>query len=193
MVDLNLTPAKTVLLCLDMHYVTVERVPEPERTQVVQNVRRVLDGARNAGVQVIYASVARRRAFMSPRNRFAGSAVAITDPAILAEKMKIVGEVSPLPDEPVVHKPRISAFHGSELSTLLASRDIDTLVLTGVATNLVVDSTARHAADADYRVIVLEDCCEAFTREEQAAAITGLQRMVEISTSADFLDSLSST
>jgi nicotinamidase-related amidase len=188
--ELELTPAKTALLCLDMHNVIVERVPEGWREEVVASARRVLDGARQAGVQVVYVAVARRREFMSPRNKFTGATGFITNPAEIAERMKIVDAVAPLEEEPIVRKPRINAFYGTELQSILVSRDMDTIVLTGVATNFVVESTARYAADADYRVIVLEDCCGAFSREEHACAINSLERLVEVSTSEDFLTSL---
>ena len=62
--------------------------------------------------------------------------------------------------------------------------------LAGVATNFVVESTARYAADADYRVIILEDCCAAFSDEAHACAIASLDTLVEISTSEDFLASI---
>ena len=42
---------------------------------------------------------------------------------------------------------------------ILRASGIDTLVLTGLATSGVVLSTVRHAADADYRLVVVEDCC----------------------------------
>jgi nicotinamidase-related amidase len=188
--ELELTPAKTALLCLDMHNVIVERVPEGWREEVVASARRVLDAARQAGIQVVYVAVARRREFMSPRNKFTGATGFITNPAEIAERMKIVEAVAPLEEEPIVRKPRINAFYGTELQSILVSRDMDTIVLTGVATNFVVESTARYAADADYRVIVLEDCCGAFSREEHDCAINSLERLVEISTSEDFLTSL---
>jgi nicotinamidase-related amidase len=173
-----------------MHNVIVDRVPAAMREKVVPNVRRVLDAARAAGVQVIYVAVGRRRDFMSPRNRFSGATGFITNPAEEAERMRFVDAVTPRDDEPVVRKPRISAFYGTELQSMLAARDIDTIVLTGVATPFVVESTARYAADADYRVIVLEDCCGAFSEEDHASAIKSLNYLVEVSTSADFLDSI---
>jgi nicotinamidase-related amidase len=175
---------------MDMHNVIVQRVPDDRRVKVVATVRRVLDGARQAGMQVVYVTVARRREFMSPRNKFTGATGFVTDPAQLAEAMKIVEAVAPLEHEPIVRKPRISAFYGTELQSILASRDMHTIILTGVATNFVVESTARYAADADYRVIVLEDACGAFSSEEHACAISALNRLVEVSTSEDFLASL---
>jgi nicotinamidase-related amidase len=175
---------------MDMHNVIVERVPEARRQKVVPTVRRVLDGAREAGVQVIYVTVGRRPEFMSARNKFTGATGFVTNPAELAERMKLVEAVAPMEHEPIVRKPRISAFYGTELTSMLASRDMDTIILTGVATNFVVESTARYAVDADYRVIVLEDCCGAFSPEEHACAIAALNRVAEVATSEDFLASL---
>jgi nicotinamidase-related amidase len=59
----------------------------------------------------------------------------------------------------VITKRRISAFAGSDLEVILRSREIDHLVLTGVATSGVVLSTLRQAADLDYRLTVLADGC----------------------------------
>ena len=70
MADLNLDRARTALLCLDMHNVIVQRVPEGPRARLIPTVRRVLDAGRQAGLLVVYVSVARRREFMSPRNKF---------------------------------------------------------------------------------------------------------------------------
>jgi nicotinamidase-related amidase len=173
-----------------MHQVIVQRVPEERRETLVPTVRRVLDHARGAGVLVVYVTVARRREFMSPRNKFSGATGFVTDPAQIAEAMKIVEAVAPREDEPIVRKPRISAFYGTELQSILTARDIHTLVLTGVATNFVVESTARYAADADYRVIVLEDACGAFSAEQHACAISSLDHLVEISSAEDFRASL---
>ncbi len=42
---------------------------------------------------------------------------------------------------------------------ILRAQDIETLVMFGIATSGVVLSTLRYAADADYRLIVVKDCC----------------------------------
>ena len=53
----------------------------------------------------------------------------------------------------------MNAFAGTDLEVLLRARGIDTLLLCGIATSGVVLSTVRHAADADYRLVVVKDCC----------------------------------
>jgi nicotinamidase-related amidase len=59
---------------------------------------------------------------------------------------------------------------------------IDTLVFAGVATNSSVESTARVATDAGYRVIIAEDACSAATPEAHRASIESLGLLAEIST-----------
>ena len=55
----------------------------------------------------------------------------------------------------VVTKHRVSAFAGTDLEMILRAGEIDTLVLTGIATSGVVLSTLLDAADADYRLAVV--------------------------------------
>jgi nicotinamidase-related amidase len=76
-----------------------------------------------------------------------------------AENAKIHPAVTPLAEEIVVTKHRVSAFAGTDLDLMLRANGIETLILTGVATSGVVLSTLRHAADADYRLLVVGDCC----------------------------------
>jgi nicotinamidase-related amidase len=71
----------------------------------------------------------------------------------------IVPAVRPAEGEHVVVKRRVGAFSGSDLEVLLRAKRIDTLVLAGISTSGVVLSTVRHAADGDYRIVVVKDCC----------------------------------
>ena len=59
----------------------------------------------------------------------------------------------------MVGKHRVNAMFGTDLQMILGARNIDTLILLGYATSGVVLSTSRYAADADYRLFVVEDCC----------------------------------
>ncbi|MFY9745578.1 MAG: isochorismatase family cysteine hydrolase, partial [Acidobacteriaceae bacterium] len=72
---------------------------------------------------------------------------------------KIHPTVAPVGEDIVITKHRISAFTGTDLEMILRSKDIDTLVMFGIATSGVVLSTLLDAVDADYRVIVIRDCC----------------------------------
>lgn len=74
------------------------------------------------------------------------------------EGAEIVSELAPEAEEPVVRKPRYSAFYGTNLDLHLSTNDVSHVLLAGVKTNVCVSSTARAAYDRDYRVTVLADC-----------------------------------
>src|SRR5579871_4270415 len=67
--------------------------------------------------------------------------------------------VAPQGDEIVVTKHRIGAFTGTDLDMILRANEIDTLILMGIATSGVVLATLLHASDADFKLMVVKDCC----------------------------------
>ena len=79
--------------------------------------------------------------------------------------------VAPKDGEPIVTKRGVSAFYGSDLAALLAAGGIDTLLLCGVATNFVVEGTAREAADQGFNVVIVGDCCSSASQEAHDAAL----------------------
>ena len=103
----------------------------------------------------------------------------------------IENSLGPAEGDVIVSRPRVNAFCNSDLQSILSSKEVHTLVLMGIATNWVVEATARHACDADYRVIVLEDCCASSSAEAHNFAIDNiLSRIAEVSTSEEFLANL---
>ncbi|MDX3908055.1 MAG: cysteine hydrolase [Pigmentiphaga sp.] len=66
--------------------------------------------------------------------------------------------IRPQPDDLVVDKHTFSGFHGTNLHEQFQARGIKTLVMTGVATNVCVDSTLRHGFFLGYYIVVAEDC-----------------------------------
>jgi nicotinamidase-related amidase len=67
--------------------------------------------------------------------------------------------LTPKADDIVIVKHRISAFAGTDLDMILRANEINTLVLFGIATSGGVLSTLTDAADLDYRLFVIKDCC----------------------------------
>jgi nicotinamidase-related amidase len=143
------------LLVMDFQEGIVERVGD---TAVVDRVVGAIAAARSAGIQIIYVKVDFRPGFpeVSSRNRAFSQVVGS---GFLGEKARLHPAVAPQQGDVEVTKRRVSAFTGSDLEVVLRSREITTLVLTGIATSGVVLSTLREAADKDYELFVLSDCC----------------------------------
>ena len=152
--------AGTALLVMDVQQGIVDRHPAAA-AGYLSRLAGAIDTARARQISVIYVIVQFRSGHpeISDRNPSFAAIVAAnrfveTDPAIA-----IPTRIAPAPAEPIVIKRRVSAFVGSDLDLLLRAGDIDTLVLTGIATSGVVPSTLRQAADLDYRLIALSDAC----------------------------------
>ncbi|HVW15964.1 MAG TPA: isochorismatase family cysteine hydrolase [Mucilaginibacter sp.] len=148
----------TALLVMDMQSVMVGMVPD---TTIVDKVAKAINHARSNSIPVIYVVVGFRdkmpeismnnKGFMAAKERFAN--------VNMADFITIHPGVAPQGDEITVIKRRVSAFTGSDLEVVLRAKEIKHLVLTGIATSGVVLSTVREAADKDYRLTVLSDCC----------------------------------
>lgn len=86
----------------------------------------------------------------------------------------------PLPGEPVVGKFPVGAFANSNLDQELSGRGISDLILAGVATHMVVESTTRQATDLGYSVVVASDACAAGSKEQHAASLAAQATFADI-------------
>ncbi|WP_184217585.1 isochorismatase family cysteine hydrolase [Granulicella aggregans] len=124
---------------------------------------KVLSHARAVGMTIIHVQVGFRPGLpeVSARNALFGAVKTSEQHQQLfrAPLGSIPDIIAPRGDEIVITKHRVSAFAGTDLSMILRANDIDTLILYGIATSGVVLSTLVEAADADYRLAIIGDCC----------------------------------
>jgi len=99
--------------------------------------------------------------------------------------------VLPIEGEVVVGKHRVNALYGTALDLILRANNIDTLLILGYATSGVVLSTVRYAADLDYRLVVVEDCCADQDPEVHDFLTQRIfPRQAEVVTAGDVIQSL---
>jgi len=79
-----------------------------------------------------------------------------------------------LAGEPIISKYRYSGFVGTTLDQALRTLKRDVLIMTGIATNVCVESTARHAVFLDYRIVFMSD---ATATASATSACLGTSRM----------------
>ncbi len=136
---LRLDPNKTAVVIMDFQNDIVKIAPDPR--SVLRAASQVLQGARRAGVPVVYI-------------QHRGGAFAQQSPGV-----EIHLEVAPAAGEAVLVKTKAGSFSTTGLDALLREKGIDTLVLMGVATSGCVLSTVRWAADISYKIVVVSDGC----------------------------------
>lgn len=158
-------------------------------------VASVLKAARAKAMSVIHVQVGFRPGFPEISSRNALFAAIKTSPqwqqVFLGPAGAIHADAAPEGDEVVVTKHRISAFSGTDLEMVLRAKEIDTLVLLGIATSGVVLSTFLHAVDSDYRLVVVKDCCLDQQADVHAALIDKFfPRMATVITASELGETL---
>jgi nicotinamidase-related amidase len=99
---------------------------------------------------------------------------------------EIIDELKPRPTERVFNKITPSAFTSTPIDIVLSrAYGVDSLLFTGVSTNMCVEHTQRDAASYGYHCFTVEDACGADSPEMHEAAITVLQRLYGTITSTD--------
>lgn len=189
--------AHTAVLAMDCQAGIVSIYANPKE-EFVGRASSVLRAARTVGMTVVLVQVGFRPGLpeVSDRNKFFAAIKSSSQHQSLfrGNSGAIQAELGPEPDDIVVVKHRISAFAGTDLAMILRAKQIDTIVLLGISTSGVVLSTLLEATDADYRVVVIADCCADLDAELHVALVTRLfPRRADVGTAADFVKALESS
>lgn len=173
---------KTALLMLDYQVGLCEDGPHlkapPLQAQIAERdvlttAERVLGSARDAGVLVVHVRLAFDPSYRLRTNRLPRFAPYEENRVMLADspEAQIVKALQPIDGEPVIDKGCVDPFIGTPLRDVLSAEGITEVVLGGVATNLVVESAARHASDSGLQVTIVEDMCASFAPDLHAFAV----------------------
>jgi nicotinamidase-related amidase len=147
----------------------------------VAPLRKVLDAARASKMLVIHTREGHRPDLSdAPRHKVERGepSLRIGAPGPMGRILvrgepghDIIPELAPAPGEPVIDKPGKGAFYQTDLELMLKNREIDTLLVAGVTTEVCVNTTVREANDRGFRCIVMSDCCASYFPEFHQAGL----------------------
>jgi N-carbamoylsarcosine amidase len=126
---------------------------------VIPSVQRLIETAREHGVPVIYVTTA-YQVVDGPATDTGTWArkVPIETLAVGSPEVEIDSRIEPRPDELLITKKRASAFHGTNLTSVLVGAGVDTVIATGVTMAGCVRHTVEDASAEGFRVIVPREC-----------------------------------
>lgn len=165
---------------------------EVARRNVIANTKQLLHAARQAKLPVIHVSGVMRPGLAgSPRNAAVWQALAGMG-ALLEGSWgaQLHEELKPEAGEMVVIKRRVSAFYHSDLQLALRDVGATAIILCGVATNFVIEGTARDAADAGFVVLIAEDCCSTVSEAVHQASLQAMAMLTTVTSSAEIAKAL---
>jgi biuret amidohydrolase len=173
---------RLALLVYDMQVGILEQIPDRER--VIRNVGEALDAARAAGVRTYFTrhvtlpvtlmGVAQLRMWRAWQR--VDRVEDVRSPFLPdAPQTQIVPELRPNDQEAVLDKLTLSALAGTPLEMALRSARVEALAIVGVATEIGIEPTVRHAGDLGFIPVVVTDACAAGNADAGARAIEDLR------------------
>jgi nicotinamidase-related amidase len=162
---------------------------DARREAVLMAAERLFAGARAARVPIVHVRIAFRpdHADVLRNGPIWDNVFAIGAVAEGSWGAAFHDRLRPAPDEFVVRHSRINAFFGSPLEETVCVLEATRLVIAGVATNSVVEHTARHAADMGYFVTVAADACASSRPDLHRAALDNIALVGAVASVDDML------
>jgi biuret amidohydrolase len=161
-------PRRLALVVYDMQVGILGEIDGAD--SVIERARQVLDAARASAVRTIFVrhvtlptrlmGTAQLRMWKAWQGRDTASEVTSPFPPA-AEHARITPQLEPAADEAVFEKLTMSAFEGTPLDIVLRDCGVVAIAVIGVALEVGVEPTVRHAADLGYVPILVTDACGA--------------------------------
>lgn len=173
---LTINPKKTALLLLHwqndlaMPYGKLSRdMPQRLATdQTIEHVQATLKTSREKDILVVYVNASHRPGYpeVTPKpSSLSGGIAKVGGLMRGAWGAEVIDQLKPLSEDIIIYNYSSSAFAYTELDLILRNKGITDLVLTGLVTNWVVESTARDATNRGYNIYTLSDCCQGVNEE----------------------------
>lgn len=186
----DIKPEKAALIVVDMQKYQVEKdyaayksldniipgfleyfVTEVEE-RVTPNLRKLIDFCHEVGITVIYTKYS---SFMPDGSDFSNNIKFLNEiaksrlgeiafPYIRHPSSDIIDELKPDERDFVIQKNTSGTFISTRLDSFLRNMEIETVLVSGVVTNFCVHSTAREASDYGFQVVIVDDCCAAWSQ-----------------------------
>ena len=178
---IKLDPSQTALIVVDMQnayasqggYLDLAGFDVTATKPVIDKIKQAVDIAHQSGIQVIYFRNGWDNKYVeaggngSPNYHKSNALKTMRknpeiEGTLLAKggwDYELVDELSPAPQDIVIDKPRYSGFANTNFGSVVRSRGIRNLLLTGIATNVCVESTLRDGFFLEYFGVLLDDAC----------------------------------
>ncbi len=163
------------LLIIDMLKDFIEKgavLEVPQGRDIINNIRRLIDAAHSKGVPVIYICDAHSKDDHEfkywPPHAIKGTRGA-----------EVINELSPSEGDIVIEKRRYSGFFQTDLDLTLRERNIKSLILTGVLTNVCVFFTAADAFMRGYNLIIVSDGTASLSKEDHTWSLNQAKNILK--------------
>ncbi|MGD9536684.1 MAG: cysteine hydrolase family protein [Alphaproteobacteria bacterium] len=180
-------PSRMALVNIDMQNAFVEGTPlsAPDGKRIIAPINRLAEACRRAGIMVIHTIHVTRADGSN-----LGTMGELCEPVRAgyiregSETAKLHPGIEVKEGDILLYKPRYGAFTGTDLDQLLRANGRDTIIVTGICTNVCCETTAREAGMRDYHVFFMNDATETFPIGD--VSVADIKRVVHATLSVLF-------
>ena len=168
MVDFPVIPARMALLNIDMQGFIVDITAGG--SDLLERINRLIRVCREKNMLIVHTAHVIRAD--GSNAGVMGEIAPIVREGLLnegSETVELHKDLDIQDNDILLNKPKFGAFYGTDLETMLRYRGIDTVIITGIATNICCETTAREAIVRDFRVFFLSDGTATYDIGDQSA------------------------
>ena len=178
-----INPEHSCLVVWDVQNGLVSRIYN--KTEFIANVKYLVNALRGK-IPVVYTLITpAAKEFRSSWSYYAMmKRFGVNDPAKLPDFMangssdrNIFEDISPQDGDILLEKPAASIFIGTYFEQMMKNRNINTLIFTGIATEIGVESSARDAANRGFYPVIAEDCVSSMDKDAHGRSLENMRKM----------------
>ncbi|MHB1702632.1 MAG: cysteine hydrolase family protein [bacterium] len=178
-----LNPERSCLVAWDVQNGLVSRIYN--KTEFVSDIKNLINALRGK-IPVVYTLITpASKEFRSSWSYYAMmKRFGVDDPAKLPDFMakgsndrNILEDIAPQDGDILLEKPTASIFIGTYFEQMMKNRNINTLIFTGIATEIGVESSARDAANRGFYPVIVEDCVSSMDKDAHGRSLENMRKM----------------
>ncbi len=175
-------PEKSALVVWDVQKALVDRIFN--RDAFLKNVNELIVAARSKQIPVFFTRITplpERFQMASRRHIWKNPSLGLTE-----EGLKLA--IAPAEDDIVIPKNTTSIFIGTNFELMVRNAGLDTLVFTGITTEIGVESSARDALNRGFFTVIARDAVSSMSKERHDRSLANLESMVLLRTNDEIVD-----
>jgi nicotinamidase-related amidase len=173
----------------------VELAQQATERKITQRIATLADACRSVGALVVHSTIVVRKDGLgtTPSCLLLGSLLKGGNCVEGSKAAEIHPDLTPRPEDYVSQRRHgLTPFHGTELESVLRQREVQTVIVTGVSTNVGVPGTCLEAINRGFTAVVPEDAIAGISPEIHAFQVKNLIRLLaSVTTTEDVLAALS--
>jgi nicotinamidase-related amidase len=189
---LSLDPRRTALVLIDLQNWIVNRPLAPHSGEdVIDRSLKMAKALKKAGGTIVLVRVSFSDGYGDVVKVPVDSPMILPEGKMPAEAIAFDSRISPSIADVVITKRQWSAFHGTELDLQLRRRGIDTVIVSGIATNFGVEATIRDAFAYNYAPVVPEDAVSSMSAAMHRFSIDNVMpRLARVRPTAEIIETI---